>query len=155
MDSQNPHRYDDIIGLPRPLSTAHPQMDAASRAAQFAPFAALTGHEAAIRETARQADEMPALDEDRKRILDGRLRLIAARLAEQPEITVTYFRPDGKKAGGALTTVTARVRNIDAHARTLHLTDGVALPIERITALTGAFFAVPEVPPADRIPENL
>lgn len=147
MDAQNPRRYDDIIDLPRPVSSVHPQMDAACRAAQFAPFAALTGHDAAIRDTARQTGEMPALDEDRKRVLDGRLRLIAARLDTQPEITVTYFRPDGKKEGGALTTVTGRIRKIDTHARTLLMADGAAIPIEQITALTGALFSAPEAAP--------
>ena len=88
------NKYDDILYLPHPVSARHPQMPLADRAAQFSPFAALTGHEAAIRETARLTKERVELDESRKEILDERLQMIRENLSEKPEVTFTYFQPD-------------------------------------------------------------
>ena len=109
------HRYDDIIHLPHHVSTAHPPMPAADRAAQFSPFAALAGHEAAIRETARLTDERAELDENAKAVLDEKLRMIQEMLPAHPEITVTYFQPDAKKSGGAYVSVTGRVKKLDLY----------------------------------------
>ena len=113
------HRYDDIIHLPHHVSTAHPPMPAADRAAQFSPFAALTGHEAAIRETARLTDERAELDENAKAVLDEKLRMIQEMLPAHPEITVTYFQPDAKKSGGAYVSVTGRVKKLDLYRQCL------------------------------------
>ena len=85
--------YDDIIDLPRHVSVRHPRMPLQDRAAQFSAFAALTGHEAAILETARLTDAFVELDEDRKMQIDGQLWLIRENLGQRPEITVTYFKP--------------------------------------------------------------
>ena len=87
------HRYDDIIHLPHHVSTAHPPMPAADRAAQFSPFAALTGHEAAIRETARLTDERAELDENAKGVLDEKLRMIQARKSPSPIFNRTQKNP--------------------------------------------------------------
>ena len=94
------HKYDDIIHLPHHVSKRHPQMSLQNRAAQFSPFAALTGHEDAIRETARQTDSFAELDEDRKELLNRQLQFIKAMLAQKPECEITYFQPDQKKDGG-------------------------------------------------------
>ena len=83
--------YDDILHLPHPTSKRHPRMPIADRAAQFSPFAALTGHGAAIEETARVTDRRIELDEDAKEQLDQTLQLLLERIDEQPEITVTWF----------------------------------------------------------------
>ena len=91
--------YADIIDLPHHVSHRHPQMSMEKRAAQFSPFAAMVGHDAAIRETARFTEEQMELTEDEKAIIDDKLQTIQAHIKEQPEITVTYFQPDEKKSG--------------------------------------------------------
>lgn len=127
--------YDDIISLPHPTSAKHPRMPLPDRAAQFAPFAALSGHSAAIAETARQTDRRLELDEDVKAELDRRQSILAESIAEQPELTVTWFRPDQKKDGGAYVTKTERLKRIDALTRTLILTNGVSIPLDEIIDL--------------------
>ena len=89
--------YDDIISLPHPTSAKHPRMPLSDRAAQFAPFAALSGHSAALVETARLTDQRMELDEDARAALDSKQQLLLERIKERPEITVTWFQPDAKK----------------------------------------------------------
>ena len=93
--------YDDIINLPHPTSTKHPRMPMSDRAAIFSPFAALTGHAAAIQETARLTDQRIELDEDTKAELDRKQKILMDYIADQPEVTITWFCPDEKKSGGA------------------------------------------------------
>ena len=100
--------YDDIINLPCPTSPRHPRMPRADRAAQFAPFAALTGYDSAIDETARLTDEKIDISEDMREKLDRKQSFLTEIIDEQPEITVTYFVPDNRKAGGEYKTVTGR-----------------------------------------------
>ena len=135
MSLVNEHKYDDIIDLPHHVSARHHQMPLADRAAQFSPFAALTGHDAAIRETARLTDAFVELDENRKEELDEQLRLIQENQSQRPEIEVTYFRPDGKKSGGAYVTVRGRVKKVDEHNRRILFTDGTALPMDNIFSI--------------------
>jgi len=130
------HRYDDIIDLPHHVSRKHPQMPLLDRAAQFAPFAALTGHEAAIKETARLTEEEIELDENSKELLDLRLQELQEHLSEQPEVTVTYFCPDAKKPGGSYETVTGKVKKVDVYAGELAFTDGRRIAIGTIIELT-------------------
>lgn len=92
------HEYDDIIHLPHHVSAKHPQMPLSERAAQFSPFAALSGHEEAIRETERLTEEFILLDEEQKEKLNRQLLLLKEQESAQPEIEATYFQPDGKKA---------------------------------------------------------
>lgn len=134
------HKYDDIIDLPHHVSTRHPQMSPMDRAAQFSPFAALTGHDAAIKEMARLTEERGELDESRKEELNERLWLIRERLSERPEITFTYFKPDEKKSGGAYLTVTGKVKRIDEYEHQIHLEDGIILLIENIFSIEGELF---------------
>ena len=102
MNGKEVRKYDDIIMLPHHVSKRHPQMSPLNRAAQFSPFAALTGHEDAIQETARLTDSFVEMDESRKSQLDGQLGLIRDNLDAQPEIEVTYFQPDEKRAAGPM-----------------------------------------------------
>ena len=89
--------YDDIINLPHPTSAKHPRMPLSDRAAQFAPFAALSGHSAALAETARLTDQRMELDEDARAALDLKQQLLLERIKERPEITATWFQPDAEE----------------------------------------------------------
>lgn len=135
MSLMDRHQYDDIINLPHHVSARHPQMPLADRAAQFSPFAALTGHEAAIKETARLTDAFVELDEDRKAELDEQLRLIKENQLQMPEIEVTYFQPDGKKTGGAYRTVRGRVKKVDEYSRQVLFMDGEVLSVEHLYSI--------------------
>ena len=125
-------KYDDIINMPHHRSTKHPHMSMIDRAAQFSPFAALTGHDAAIKETARLTDEKLELTEGSKATIDAKLQTIMDAIRSQPEITVTYFKPDERKKGGAYLQITRKVKKIDAIERTIVFTDRSTVPIEDI-----------------------
>lgn len=129
------HRYDDIITRPHHTSEKRCRMAVPDRAAQFSPFAALNGYDAAIRETGRLTDSRIELTQDSRTALDETLQALAVRLGEQPGIRVTFFVPDERKAGGAYVTVTGRVRKIDAYRRRLILASGEEIPVDEITAL--------------------
>ncbi len=135
MNSENPNPYADIIDLPHHVSTRHPQMPMEKRAAQFSPFAAMVGHDAAIREIARLTEEQLELSEDEKAVIDGKLQMIKAHIKEQPEVTVTYFQPDEKKSGGAYVTVTGFAKKVDDVSKMLLLQDGRTIPIKDIQLL--------------------
>ena len=111
MKDQYNHKYDDIINLPHPTSKKHPRMSLYARAAQFSPFAALTGHEAAIKETVRQTDAKQVLSEEVIAELNKRLYLIAETIGTQQMVEITYFVPDTKKDGGAYITCSGCVEN--------------------------------------------
>ena len=132
--------YDDILHLPHPTSKRHPRMPIVDRAAQFSPFAALTGHRAAIEETARVTDRRIELDEDAKEQLDQMLQLLLERIDEQPEITVTWFSPDKKKAGGQYHTATGKLKRIDTQESRLILTDGTQIPLEDLLRIRSESF---------------
>lgn len=140
MSYSEEHRYDDIINLPHHVSTKHPRMAPLDRAAQFSPFAALTGHDAAIKETARLTDERVELDESSKELLDMRLQIIREHLAKKPEVTVTFFEPDQKKSGGAYVTVTGRIKKIDEYEGKLVLEGGISILMADVTAIDGEMF---------------
>ena len=132
--------YDDIIHLSHPTSKNRPRMSIHDRAAQFSPFAALSGHAAAIAETARLTDRKLELDEDTKAELDRRQAILLEHISERPEITVPWFRPDEKKAGGAYVTTTGRLKKIDEIERVLVLTDGARIPLEDVAGLESDSF---------------
>ena len=111
-----------------------------NRAAQFAPFAALTGHDAAIRETARLTGSRVELDEGEQAALDRRLQRLRSRLSERPVVQITCFRPDERKAGGAYHTTTGTVKKFDTDAGILVLQDGTCLPIADILRVEGPLF---------------
>jgi len=132
--------YDDIINLPHKVSATRPHMAAIHRAAQFSPFAALTGYDAAIKETARLTDERVELDEYRKDALSDKLQIIADRLIEHPEIVITYFQPDEKKNGGAYVTATGAVKKVDEYDRIVVMMDSTVIPIDEIISIEGQTF---------------
>lgn len=125
-------QYDDIIHLPRHVSATRPQMSMSDRAAQFSPFAALTGYDAAIRETGRLTDERIELEEEALNILDRKLQILKDNLSNGPEVTFTYFKPDVRKSGGAYIEVTGAVKKLDEYERQIELRDGTKLPMDDI-----------------------
>ena len=127
--------YDDIIHLPHHVSQNHPQMPLRDRAAQFAPFAALTGYEASVGETARLSVERRELDAQDAAELNRRLTDLAARLKDRPEVTIEYFAPDDRKAGGAYVTVTGRMRHISVSERLLVMEDETVIPLEDVVSV--------------------
>lgn len=137
--------YDDIINLPHYVSETRQRMSMHDRAAQFSPFAALTGYDDAVEETARLTDERQELSEEKSAELDERLRLIKEHIAEKPEITVTFFVADEKKAGGAYETLQGKVRTIDEYSAELVFTDGSRVPLKDTFSVEGEFFAAFEM----------
>lgn len=132
--------YDDIIHLPRHISQTRKRMSMHDRAAQFSPFAALTGHDAAIAETGRLTDSCIELDEEETSALDKRIRLIGERLEDVPEVTITHFVPDKRKSGGAYVDASGTVKKIDSHEKTILMEDGTLIEFHRIYAITGEIF---------------
>lgn len=128
-------RYSDILHLPHHVSPTRARMSLADRAAQFSPFAALTGHDAAIRETARLTEQPVDLAPDGAALLDEALRLLARHQQEQPPVTVTCFVPDARKSGGAYRTVTGTLQAILPREQALVLTDGQTLYFDSISRL--------------------
>ena len=135
------HKYDDIINLPHHVSKKHPQMSLHDRAAQFSPFAALTGHKAAINETARLTDEKQILSEDVIAKLNEQLNLIKENIGTNQTVTITYFVPDDKKSGGAYISHTGVVKKIDEYNHTVILTDKTVIPIEQISEMQSDIFS--------------
>lgn len=132
--------YDDIINLPHHVSATRAHMSRETRAAQFSPFAALTGYDDAIAETARLTDERIELAEGRIADLDLKLSILADRMADHPQVAVTYFRPDKKKQGGAYVTATGAVKKIDDVERVLVLTSGEKIAIGDILEIESELF---------------
>ena len=128
-------RYDDIIDLPHPVSQRHPQMPLADRAAQFSPFAALTGLDAALQETARLTDRRITLDEYEQAELDKTLQALRETAPQHPAVEVTYFQPDARKAGGQYVTAVGHVKRIAEYEQQLILTEGTIIPLEEILAV--------------------
>ncbi len=133
-------QYDDIINLPHHVSSTRPQMSRENRAAQFSPFAALTGHDAAVLETARLTDQRIELAEGTIAELDMKLNMLAEMIDSRPEVTVTYFRPDAKKDGGAYVTVTGAVKRIDDYEHAIVLMTGEAIKIPDILDIESELF---------------
>ena len=125
-------KYGDMLYMTYPFQTDRPRMNRADRAAQFSPFAALTGYEAAAEETRRLTQPKIELDESEKELLDIRLHDLETQFSQRPEITITYFIPDTKKEGGAYHTFTGNITKIDHTRRSLILANGEIIPIENI-----------------------
>ena len=137
--------YDDIINLPHHQSKTRPHMPLHDRAAQFAPFAALTGYDDMVRETGRLTETETDLSEDDRAVLDQNISMIASALAagQNPSVTITFFVPDEKKEGGSYASMSGRVKKIDKNARLLILlaengiSAGEGISIDRIVDITG------------------
>lgn len=128
--------YRDIIDLPAPVSSRHPQMPLQNRAAQFMPFAALTGFGDAIDETARVTDKKLELTEDELRLLDQQLAELRPLLSQRPEVTFVYFEPDARKEGGTYITRNGIVKKIDDYGRSILLEDGTVIPVDALSEIT-------------------
>ena len=127
--------YNDIIGLPHPEPQTHPRMSLHDRAAQFSPFAALTGHSAAIAETGRLTDSRVILDEYEMARVDDALQKLQELLPQKPVASITYFVPDERKNGGSYQTVTGEVKRIDAVTGVIQMTDRREIPIEDVFSI--------------------
>ena len=129
--------YEDIINLPHHTSKKHPRMSLEARSAQFAPFAALTGYDEVLIETARLTNERIEIDETIKVIIDSKLQIIKEHIKEMPLITFMYFVPDSKKDGGKYVTVTGNVKKIDEYRNGIVLENKTEIPIDEIIDING------------------
>lgn len=140
--SNDPHRYDDILHIPRPVSANHPPMSMVSRAAQFSPFAALTGYEGEINEAKRLTDRQVFLDEDTINILDMKFQILMEHLDEHPVASFTYYVPDERKSGGAYITVSNSIKKFDSLTHSIIFTDNTSIAIKDITDITSDLFNI-------------
>ena len=136
MDYKTGNLYDDIICLPHPVSRTHPRMAAIKRAAQFAPFAALTGFDAAIRESARLTDERRELDENYISALNEKLRFLTQNINNMPYVSITYFEPDKSKSGGTYLTISGNIKKIDTYEHCIKMNSGVIISFTDITSIS-------------------
>ena len=137
-------KYNEIIYLPHHVSKTRPQMPMSDRAAQFAPFAALTGYDAAIKETGRLTDERIELDVEALSALDMKYQLLMEAHDEAPEVTITYFQPDERKAGGKYLTATGAVKKVDDYERLITMQDGAKIPMDDVLSIDGELFSTLE-----------
>ena len=140
MNEKDPHRYDDIIGLPRFVSRGRKHMSNYDRAAQFAPFDALTGYDEAIEETGRTTEDEAVLGENEMQVLDMRFRIIQEHLSQRPVIFLRYFEPDLYKEGGAYREETVRVKKIDLNQRILISEEKKRYDLDSIVSVNGDLF---------------
>ena len=134
-------KYDDILRLPHHVSASRKPMAMTARAAQFAPFAALSGYDAEVQEAGRLTDRPIEPDEYEKEALNARLRLLARHFREEWVVSLVFFQPDERKAGGAYVTRTGTVKKLYETERLLILTDGTVIPLDDLIALDGEEFA--------------
>ena len=128
-------RDQELLEMERPVSARHAPMRRCDRAAQFAPFAALSGFDETVQEAGRLTQAQIELAESEREALNDALVRLAARLPEQPEVRLTYFQPDAKKSGGTYRTILTRVRRLDANAQVLVLTDGTRIPFDALLSI--------------------
>ena len=128
-------RDQELLEMERPVSARHAPMRRCDRAAQFAPFAALSGFDETVQEAGRLTQAQIELAENEREALNNALVRLAARLPEQPEVRLTYFQPDAKKSGGIYRTILTRVRRLDANAQVLVLTDGTQIPFDALLSI--------------------
>ena len=128
-------RDQELLEMERPVSARHAPMRRCDRAAQFAPFAALSGFDETVQEAGRLTQAQIELAENEREALNDALVRLAARLPKQPEVRLTYFQPDAKKSGGTYRTILTRVRRLDANAQVLVLTDGTRIPFDALLSI--------------------
>ena len=128
-------RDQELLEMERPVSARHAPMRRCDRAAQFAPFAALSGFDETVQEAGRLTQAQIELAENEREALNDALVRLAARLPEQPEVRLTYFQPDAKKSGGTYRTILTSVRRLDANAQVLVLTDGTQIPFDALLSI--------------------
>ena len=133
-------KYDDIINLRHYSSPVRPRMSRMNRAVQFAPFAALTGYDSAVAETARLTDKRHELTEDERIMLSEKLRILSENQQDTPSVQITQFLPDSRKNGGSYEEITGAVRRIDEGEMKVIFTDGVRIDIADIYGIEGEIF---------------
>lgn len=138
-------KYKDIINLPHRQSTKRPHMSLLDRAAQFAPFAALTGYDDAVKETARLTDEKIEMSEENLNVLNMKYQILVDRLDEEHEVVFTYFIPDKNKSGGAYVEKRGVVKKVDDYERLITLYDGTKIPMDNVLTIDGAIFGSVEM----------
>lgn len=136
----NKHEYDDIIALPHHVSSTHPPMPVSDRAAQFSPFAALTGYDEAVKETARLTERRIELDEGVRELLNEKLLILHKCRIERPQVTITCFVPDATKEGGVYRDFTGTVKKVDEYRHIVIMHDGPEIPVEDISGIDGEIF---------------
>ncbi len=134
------HQYDDIINLRHYSSPSRPRMPRMNRAAQFAPFAALTGYDDAVAETARLTDKKRELTEDEKIMLSERIRILSENAYKRPVVEITYFLSDSRKEGGSYKKISGAVRRVDEVEMKVIFTDGTRVDISDICGIEGDIF---------------
>ena len=134
-------KYDDMRRLPHHVSASRKPMAITARAAQFAPFAALSGYDAEVQEAGRLTDRPIEPDEYEKEAMNARLQLLARHFREEWVVSLVFFQPDERKAGGAYVTRTGTVKKLYETERLLTLTDGTVIPLDDLIALDGEEFA--------------
>lgn len=134
--------YCDIINLPHHVSKNRPQMSMHDRAVQFAPFAALTGYDDAVKETARQTNQKIEVLDEQVAILNKKILLLNEKIKDNPEITITYFIPDKKKEGGAYITIKGIVKKIDEYNKLITMQDDRKIKMDDIFDIQGDIFSV-------------
>ena len=144
MNMKYDHQYEDIINMEHHKSKKHPPMSLYTRSSQFAPFAALTGYEDAVRETAREVGDRIEIDDELKNILDGKIQILIEEIKKKPEVIFTYFIQDSIKEGGAYISVTGIVKKIDTYNQNIILEDKTEIPINEIIDISGEIFKIYE-----------
>ena len=144
MNLKYEHNYDDIINMEHHVSKNHPPMSLYVRSAQFAPFAALTGYEDAVKETARETIEQFDIDDEIKGILDSKIQILTEQIKNKPEVSITYFIHDLKKDGGAYITIEGIIKKLDTYSQNIVLADKTEIPINDIIDISGDVFKIIE-----------
>ena len=134
-------KYEEIMKHPHHVSKTRPQMPMSDRAAQFAPFAALTGYDSAIKETGRLTDEKIELDEEALTALDMKYQILMDAFDDAPEVTITFFQPDERKAGGKYIAATGAVKKVDDFERRITMRDGTRIPMDDVLSIDGELFS--------------
>jgi len=139
-ETMNENKYDEIIELPHYVSRKRPKMSLYNRAAQFSPFAALSGHSDAIIETARLTENKHDVDDSIKELISEKLRILLSLKDESPEVTVKFFVKDELKCGGAYETITGEIRLINPDEKEIVICDGRHIKIDCIYSIEGQIF---------------
>ena len=134
--------YDDIIDMKRPLSRRADKMSISDRAAQFSPFAALSGYEEAVEETARLTDVKKTLTEEAVAAINAKLQVVLRHLDKGPRLKICYFVPDARKSGGEYVTIRGTVKRIDEYEGCLIMGDGLVIPLDQIREIEGKIFDI-------------
>ena len=134
--------YKDIINMPHHVSKNRPQMSMRDRAAQFAPFAALTGYDDAVKETARQTSKRIELLDEQVAIINEKILLLIELIKDNPKIFITYFAPDKKKDGGIYITINGTVKKIDEYNKLIIMQDGITIKMDDIFDIQGDVFSI-------------